>query len=156
MRKRIKIGDIVAIPLPSGGYGYAQYIFLDKKKGPLIQVYDLITEQIADLPEIAEAEPLFGPVITGISAAVRNGRWEILGNTNVEYFRYKNFIAPVYNGKLRIVSKWFLWDGENFIDLGTKLPMKYRGLEQLVVWDPEDVAYRIETGENHLDFRLDL
>jgi hypothetical protein len=156
MAKRPKIGDVVTIPLPGGQYGYGQYVFWDEKNGPLIQVYDLVTETPIDSEQLNQVPPRFPPVFTGLFAAVRTGLWTVIGNLPVHQFEYPKFISGFYDDKSGVVRQWFLWDGQRYIRLGRRLPETYRHLEQLVGWDPHDVAQRIETGTTPLDFILDL
>jgi len=155
-RVRLKVGDIFEIPLSDGRKACGQYVFADPKWGPMIQVFDLITEQRIRVEQLRKARPLFRPVITGLRAAVRERYWSIIGHLSVGGFTYPKFISPLIDHKTETLRTWYLWDGEEFLQLGRKLPEEYRHLEQLVVWDPHDVTHRIETGENPLDYRLDL
>jgi hypothetical protein len=155
-RKGLRIGDVFEIPLANGQKVYGQYVYWDRRMGPLVQILDIRTDRDATLEEISNSGPLFPPVITGVFAAVRTGMWSVIGNLPVEGFVYPSFIAPVYDSKTRKVHMWYLWDGKKYRRLGEKLPDRYKRLEQLVVWSPHDVVHRIETGENDLDFRLEL
>jgi hypothetical protein len=152
--KRVRVGDVFEIPLPDGRKAYGQYVYRDERKGTLIQVFDLVVQHEASLEEISNAGPLFPPVFTGLFAAIRTGLWRIVGHVEVEEFVYPEFISPLYDSKIGRVRRWYLWDGENYHDLGRQLPHELRNLEQLVVWDPNDVVHRVATGENPLDFRL--
>ena len=153
-RKRIRVGDIFEIPLSDGRKAYGQYVFRDKKMGPLIQVFDLITEEEAQphqlIDQLGNAKPLFPPVITGLFAAIRTGLWKIIGHMPVGEFVYPKFISTLHEN-YRQVGFWHLRDGENSIRLGRELPDEYKQLEFLVVWDPNDIPHRIETGENPYD-----
>ncbi len=153
--RRPRVGDVVEIPLPSGRKAYAQYVFQDHENGPLIQVFDLVSEHSVQIDAIRQAKPLFPPVITGLFGAVRTGLWKVVGRLPVDDFAYPRFLWPLYDDKVDKVVAWNLWDGQKRIPIGRKLPRQYRELEQLVVWAPEDVAERIESGENPLDFILD-
>ncbi len=154
-RTSLKIGDILEIPLSDGRRAYAQYVWRDKLMGPMIRVFDVITEERVDIDVLRGASLLFPPVFTGLYAAVRTGLWQIIGRLPVDDFTYPKFIWPLYDDKVDKVRNWALWDGEKEIHIGRKLPNRYRGLEQLVGWAPQDVAERIETGQNPLDFILD-
>ena len=150
-QKRVRVGDVFEIPLSDGRKAYGQYVFRDKKMGPLVQVFDLITE--GDLPpeEVLErlksAKPLFPPVITGVFAAVRTGLWKVIGRLPIREFTYPKFVSTFYDQKTGKARIWFLYDGEKDIRIGPELPEEYKQLEFLMVWSPYDVMYRIETGE---------
>ena len=153
-QKRVKIGDVIEIPLPDGRKAYGQYVFRDEKAGPLIQVFDLIVKDKASLAQIRYAKPLFPPIVTGLDAAIRAGLWRIVGNMAVENFVYPKFIDPLYDSKADKVRTWYLWDGKKYHNLGRQLPNEYKHLEQLVGWDPNNIAKRIITGENPYDYIL--
>jgi len=150
-RKRVKVGDIFEIPLSDGRIAYGQYVFFDTENGPLIRVFDLITEKKLQSEQLLEAlkdaAPLFPPVFTGLFAAVRTGLWNVIGHTAVEEFVYPGFVSVMHEG-YRPVSFWYIWDGEKWIQVGSKLPDQYKSLEFLAGWSPHDVAHRIETGQN--------
>jgi len=154
-RTRIRIGDIFEIPLSDGRKAFGQYVFRDEKNGPLIQVFDLVTEDEIQLGQLNEISPLFPPVFTGLFAAIRTGLWKVIGHMPVEGFVYPKFISPLFDSKAGEARTWYLWNGKEYIRLGRKLPEEYKQLEQLVGWDPHDIAHRIETGENSLDYRLE-
>jgi hypothetical protein len=146
-RQGVKVGDVFEIPLSDGRKAYGQYVFLDQKMGPLVQIFDLICEDEIQLDQLKEAKPLFPPVITGLLAAIRTGLWRVIGHMPVEGFVYPNFVSTFYNDKTGQAGVWFLWDGKKSKRIGDKLPEKCKQLEFLVVWDPHDVVHRIETGE---------
>lgn len=150
-RKRIRVGDIFEIPLSGGRKAYGQYVFKDKEMGPLIQVFDLITEEEIQpdqlIDQLGNAKPLFPPVITGLFAAIRTGLWKVMGHMSIGQFVYPKFISALHENYKQI-GFWYLWDGEKSIRLGRELPDEHKQLEFLVVWDPHDIPHRIETGEN--------
>ena len=71
----IKVGDIIEIPLSDGRKAYGSYIYKDKM-GPMIQVFDIITDQKIVPERLMEAKPLFRPIITGLFTAIRTGLWK--------------------------------------------------------------------------------
>lgn len=150
-QKRIKVGDIFEIPLSNDRRAYGQYMFKDQKMGPLIQIFDLITEEEIGLDQLKDVQPLFPPVITGLFVAVRTGLWKIIGHIPIAKFVYPKFISTLYNEKTGAIGIWYLWDGERSVRLGHELLDEYKHLEFLVVWDPHDIAYRIETGKDPYD-----
>jgi len=150
-RTRVQVGDIFEIPLSNGRKAYGQYVFKDRKMGPLIRVFALITQGdvgIAELmAKLKDADLLFGPVFTGLFAAVRTDLWKVIGHFPVQEFTYPGFLS-VLDEEYKPISHWYLWDGETSRTLGQVLPDEYKHLELLVGWSPHDIAHRIETGEN--------
>jgi hypothetical protein len=70
-----------------------------------------------------------------------------VGNQPVSNFAYPGFVSTFYNQSTGEASTWYLWNGNESIRLGRRLPDKYKKKEYLTVWSPYDVAERIETGE---------
>jgi hypothetical protein len=149
----VKVGDVFEIPLSDGRFAYGQYVFKDRKMGPIIQIFDLISEGRIGIEQLETAHHLFPPIITGLFAAIRTGMWSIIGRKAVESFTYPNFVSTFFDDKAGKARIWFLWDGEKSVPLGTQLPDKYKKLEYLLVWNPPDVVRRIETGEYVFPFR---
>jgi hypothetical protein len=150
-RKKIKIGDVFEISLSDGCIAYGQYVFKDQKMGPLVQIFDVITKDKIEITNLKNAKLLFPPVITGVFAAIKSEFWKVVGHLPVENFVYPKFISAHYNEKTWVAHNWFLWDGEKYTRLGSKLPVEYSKLEYLLVWDPRNLVHRIETGENPYD-----
>jgi hypothetical protein len=147
-KTKIKAGDIFEIPLSNGQRAFGQYVFFDKKMGPLVQIFDLIRKEDVYIDELKHAQLLFPPIITGLMAAINTGLWRVVGHFPVERFVYPGFVSTFYDDKTGKIGIWYLWDGEKSIRIGRELPEEYKKLEFLCVWDPHDVAHRIETGEN--------
>lgn len=150
-RKKIKIGDIFRIPLSNDNYAFGQYVFWDNEMGPLVQIFDLITNKEIEVDRLKNTQLLFPPVITGLFTAIRSGLWMIIGHLPITEFVYPNFVSAHYNEKTFVAHAWFLWDGEKYIPLGSDLPLEYHDLEYLVVWGADNLIRRIETGENFYD-----
>lgn len=150
-KQRVRVGDIFQIPLSDGRMAYGQYVYRDKKHGPIIRIFDVITEDDVDFDTIRDrlvrAQLLFPPVITGVYAAVKTGLWKVIGRLPVDDFEYPKFIN-VLDENYHPISDWFLITKDKTIRLGKRLPSKYKNLEILAVWSPYDVVHRIETGEN--------
>ena len=146
MKKKPKIGDIFEIPLSDGRRAYGQYLHYSKM-GPIVRVFDLISEGDVTIEQIVTSQPLFPPVITGLFAAIKNKLWKIIGYRPVMNFVHSKFVSTLYNQQTGKAGIWFLWDGGRDIKIGSTLPSEYRGLEFLVVWNPQDIVDRIETGE---------
>jgi hypothetical protein len=146
-RVKLRVGDILGIPLSDGRTAFGQYMHWDKKMGPLVQIFDLVTVHEIQPEQLENAEPLFPPIFTGLFAAVRTGFWKVIGHRNIVDFIYPEFVSTFYDEKTGKARLWFLWDGEHSTRIGYKLPPEYKQLEYLVVWDPHDIVARIETGE---------
>jgi hypothetical protein len=146
-RSKLKVGSIFEIPLSDGRRTFGQYVFRDKNNGPLIQVFDYFDSSNVDAEQIARSKPLFPPIVTGLFAAIRTGMWNIVGFVPVTNFVYPRFISTLW-GRDGKASKWFLWNGDEWIDLGDELLEEYKNLEFLIVYSPIDVVKRIETGVN--------
>jgi len=143
----IKIGDIFQIPIAGNRIAYGQYVFRDPKMGPLIQVLNRITDGRIEVTDLKHAQPLFPPVITGLYGAIHTGLWTIIGYLPVKGFTYPNFISTTFDLRTGHIGTWYIWDGHHSIRIGTHLPEKNKQLEFLVVWAPQDIAIRIETGQ---------
>ena len=150
-KQRVRVGDVFQIPLSDGRIAYGQYVYRDRRNGPIIRVYNFISENELSFAEVQKqlqkAKLLFPPVITGVFAAVRSGLWKVLGRLPVNDFEYPNFIN-VFDENYQPKSYWFLVTEEKDVLLGKRLPEEYKNLEMLTVWSPYDVMHRIETGEN--------
>ncbi len=73
MRKKHKVGDIVAIPLPNGKYAFGK-LHNDSSIG----VYSVIAKSIPSIEEI-EKHPIV--MYSGVfDTDIVNGEWEIIGN----------------------------------------------------------------------------
>jgi hypothetical protein len=143
-----RVGDIIKIPLTNERYAYGQYVFKDPKNGPLLKIFNLITDKAeVNFDELTELDSLFPPIITGISRAVSVGMWQVVGKRPITNFVYPQFISSLWDNKTNRVINWFLWDGREYIKIGGELPEEYKKLEYLIVWSPYDVVHRIETGE---------
>lgn len=145
-RARLKVGDILEIPLSDDRRAFGQYVYCDKM-GPLLQVFELIATQEVQLDQLEDVRPLFPPIYTGLFVAVRVGMWKIIGNLDMKNFIHPKFVSTFYDQKTGKARTWFVWDGEKSTRIGHELPLDYKRLEYLVVWDPHDVVERIETGK---------
>jgi hypothetical protein len=141
---RPEIGDVLEMRLGDGRYAYAQYVFWDERKGPLVQVFSRVTEQQAAVDELRGTEPMFPPVLVGLWHAVRTGRWKVVGSLPVENFRYPLFRTGIPNKDGR-VDVWWLRDGTTETRIGA-LPEEYRALELLMGWSPLLLEERIQAG----------
>lgn len=113
---RLRLGDIVEIPLSTGQRAFCQYVYRDKM-GPIIRVFDVIVAQGDEIAieRFEDANLLFRPVITGLTAAVRTGLWKVIGRLSVSDFQYPNFISALYNPETGKYGNWYLWNGSEDI-----------------------------------------
>jgi len=153
MAPKIKVGDIFEIPLSDGRSAYGQYIFRDSKMGPIIQIFNRISESHIEIEDLRYSKLLFPPVITGLYGAIRTGLWTIIGYLPVKEFIYPNFISTTFDLRSGHIGTWYLWDGQRSRQIGSHLPEKYKQLEFLVGWAPQDVVIRIETGQLQEPYR---
>lgn len=143
----IKIGDLFEIPLSGNRIAIGHYVFYDHKNGPLIQIFDYFADAgKANLADAVLKSYLFPPVITGLKAAIRAGIWQVVGKKPVIDFVYPKFISPVWADKTGVVINWFLYDGQSWFKLGPILPVENKELELLIVWHPNHIVDRLETG----------
>ena len=131
---------------------YGQYVYLDKRYGLLVQIYDLITKDEVTIDQILKASLLFPLIIVGLKAAIREGIWKVIGNATTNNFRYPLFKSTVLGNLFPKPKMWYLWDGSELVRVGYQLPEEYNELEYLVVWTPD--AYR--NRRNPLDTWIDL
>jgi hypothetical protein len=149
-RKKIKVGDIFEIPLSNDRKAVGQFVYDDKRVGPIVQIFDYFVEisQDIEIGQLEKSKLLFPPVVVGLLAAIRSGSWSIIGNMPPINFSYPKFLSFWSNIEPGSVNMWFLWDGKQYTRLGKKLPKEFRNLELVGAWSPNDLSRRIETGEN--------
>jgi hypothetical protein len=143
----VTLGDILEIPLTDGRKAFGRYVDEVPTLGPLLQVFDLITDEPIEVAHLLEAGLLFPPVLAAFPAAVERGEWKVIGSLPVDGSSRPKFVSARYNEKTGRPAMWFLWDGEDGVPLGEVLPEQHRGLEYRVVWSPADIVERIETGK---------
>ncbi len=146
-----RVGDCYLIHLPSGRKAYAQYVHRHPEYGPMVRVFDIVTDREVGLEELASAGELFPPVFVALERALRDGAWERIGSLPVTDFVFPKFRRALVNGP-GVYHNWRIWDGEKDTYVGD-LPPEYRGLEMLSIWGYEILAKRIDTGEN-IDHQL--
>jgi len=148
-KPRLRVGSVLEIPLSTGKKIYGRYLHRDPKQGQILQVYNHILEADDDiqLDVLESAGDFFKPIFVGISGAVRSGLWKIIGFIPVKNFSYPGFLGAHWSGNPPVVYRWYFWDGEKYIELGQKLPDKYKKYEYIGGYAPQDVTKRIETGE---------
>jgi hypothetical protein len=121
MSKRPKIGDIVEIPLPDSGTGYAQYTHKHKQYGALLRVLK-VREKVVDIKELSNAHLQFTTFFP-LSAAVNREIVRVAGNLPIkdELKKFPVFRTGVPN-QSGVVETWWLWDGESEERIGKLSP----------------------------------
>jgi len=144
---RCKVGDIYCIPLSNNRCAICQYVY-DDRTGPMIRVLKQIfrKDQEINLNDLNPEELLFPPIITGLGAAINKMGWKRIGFLPIESFEYPCFVTAYYDFLSGKARRWFLWKENHEVELGNELPRKYIDCEYMMVWSPQDVVKRIETG----------
>jgi Immunity protein 26 len=136
-RHRARAGDFVAVPLPSGGYGYGRVL------NKLMAFYDLKTNEVTDINEVSKHGVIFKTAVH--VSAFSGGSWPVIGSRPLEL----EFLEP---------TKFFRKDpaGAEFLIYVSKPtpPHSYEeycataeeciGLEPLLVWEPNQISQRLE------------
>src|SRR5260221_13545948 len=101
MKRRpiIKIGDIFEIPLSDGKRAYGQYVYYDKRYGPIVRIFNYFRDKdtLPDIDELMNAPLLFPPLIMGIFATIRESIWKVIGNRKVSDFKYPGFLEAMWD-----------------------------------------------------------
>ncbi|MBT2740712.1 Imm26 family immunity protein [Bacillus sp. ISL-77] len=128
-RKRIKIGDVYAIPLPNGKYAFGR-IFKDAGIG----IYKYIGESIEDIPKVEEYQFIVGVY----EYVLKSGDWTVVEyrpfKSDDEAFPPPSCIIDSISGEYSIYHK-----GE--IRSATKLECEK--LEVAAVWADNHIIDRI-------------
>lgn len=140
MRKPpVEIGDLFKIPLDDGRKAFGQYIYQDKRYGPIIRIFDLILDvkEKIDVMDIAKSRLLFPPIfIVGLYPVFRNGNWKVVGTTPVDNFTYPGFLSTAIDYRNKKHGFWFLIDENSSTKLGYELPKQYKKMEFLALYPP--------------------
>jgi hypothetical protein len=182
--QRLKIGDIIEVPLLDGEKGFIQYLFNDKW-GNLIGIFDftLPLNRDVDIEQFSNKPFKFFPILTRIREGFvlsktaerieelkkyhiephaifneiltnpnRDFNWKIVGNKPVTDFIYPNFIWKEGGRSAKNTpTRWYLYTGEKNIELGKKLPEKYKSLEYMTSFPATSIINLIQN--NHDDGR---
>ena len=121
MSKRPKLGDIVEIPLPENGTGYAQYTHKHKRYGALLRVFQ-IRQKVKDIAELSNAPHQFTTFFP-LGTAMNQGIVSTVGNLPIkdEFKAFPIFRVGIAN-QSGIVDVWWLWDGEKEERIGKLSP----------------------------------
>lgn len=131
-RQRVRIGDVVAIPLPDGWFGYGR-VYRDAAIG----VYDLTTPEVVDVSKVVSRPMAFW---TGcFSTAMASGQWRVIGGDAFrnaeEAWPPPNYIQDIVSpGRFEIYHK-----GE----IRPATEDEVQGMEEAKVLKPGEVVVRI-------------
>ncbi len=153
MSKRIKIGDIVEVPLKNGRKTYIQYV--DENNGSIVKTFNYAVNAYDELnlDNLRLSDQLFPPIHVGLKDPIKSHQWKIVANLPVEKYQYKGFLSwhpelsKSKNEPVKIKS-WFLWTGKEYKPLGKVLPMKYMNFESDGVYSADMFLDKIETGRD--------
>jgi hypothetical protein len=129
-QKRI-VGDILAIDLQDGTYGFAKVL-----QNPLFGFYNLRSSTLPDAIEIIKHPLLFK--IWVMKYAVNSGRWKRIGKSNLTKSELEN--PAFFKQDTLDPSKLFIYSD------GKDIPANMEdivSLECAAVWDPEHVEDRL-------------
>ncbi|WP_349408766.1 Imm26 family immunity protein [Pseudalkalibacillus sp. SCS-8] len=128
-RKRIKIGDVYAIPLPNGKYAFGR-IFKDAGIG----IYNYIGDNIEDIPKVEEYQFIVGVY----DYVLKSGDWAVVGNrpfkSDDEAYPPPSCIIDSISGEYSIYHK-----GET----RSATKSECEGLEVAAVWGDNHIIDRI-------------
>lgn len=143
----IRVGDIFEIQIAHRRFVYGQYVH-KSELGPMVVIYDMFfDEPIVDVNLLKNSKLLFPPVLTGLNAAIKSRLWKRVGRIDVLDYSDTKFISAWWDDKTGKVHHWSLWDGKQFVRIGSLLPDEYKNLEFCIVWDPQNLMKRIISKE---------
>lgn len=114
--KRVKVGDVAVLGQFNERLVIAHYLLADPRHGPFVQLYQCDPGWTIEMG-LERCEPLWAPVLVGIVAAVKAGRWKVLGNIAPGPFVWGKYL--MYGGK----TNWWVFDGKREKRLGEEVPL---------------------------------
>ena len=175
---RIRVGDIIEIPLPGNKKAFAHYLHKDSW-GNIIGVFDYIvpSEKNISVESLQGKQFLFPPIIARINSGMdlseiannleefnkkgvalspsllslfkevgRDFNWKKIGTLPVVNFTYPNYIwKKGGREKINYITHWYLYDGNNDTEIGTRLLNEYKKLEYMASYSADAVVERIMT-----------
>jgi hypothetical protein len=149
LAKRIRVGDVVEVAT-SNGLAYAQVSHIHREErsayGPLLRVLPgFFLKRPAQLAELVSQDATV-LMFCALSAAVRNGICEIVGNVPVPE-KYREF--PVFrttDDPARIAGNWAFWDGKKEWFVGKEITPEQRRMPFRSICDGVLFRERIEQG----------
>lgn len=141
---RLKKFDIIEVPLDNNKKVFIQYLENDKW-GKLIAVFNYFVSG-ADQIKISDLHGkkwLFPPIIVRInSKTLEQNNWKIIGNLPQDNFVFPSFVSANIDASGR-VEKWFIYDGKDYEDVGSKLSNDQKQLEFYSSYHPSAILKRI-------------
>jgi hypothetical protein len=149
-RKRLRLGDVLEIPLSRKRYAYVQYVFYHRDPpvwGYLIRVlpgtYSRRPAEFRPLVDGPERFVAFCPIGVGL----RLGGWKIVANEPVPDRFEKLPLFKAHNRDYHTgYTTWFLRDGPEAKQIGDQLPEEYWDLPNLELVSHDLLVERIERG----------
>jgi hypothetical protein len=129
---RRNVGDVVAIPLGDGTYGFGRVLL-----EPLMAFYDLKEGNIPDLEKIIAAPTAF--VVYVMNHAVTDGSWPVVGSASLDE---NLLVEPLFFKKDRISQRLSIYRDST----GEETPATPEQCEQLecaAVWEPAHIIDRL-------------
>lgn len=128
-RKKVKIGDVFAIPLPNGKFGFGR-IYRDASIG----IYNHIGIDVTDLPQKEEYQFVVGVY----EDVLKSGNWELVDTR--PFKNEEEEWPPPYSIKDPITGKYSIYHkGEDRIST----EQECKGLEVAAVWEADHIIDRI-------------
>ncbi|WP_434049765.1 hypothetical protein [Marinobacter salarius] len=144
MAKRIKIGDIVEIPVENG-YAYAQYTHKNSEFGALLRVFSGVYPSRPSEPGALMDGNLQFSIFCLLQTSVNQGLLSIVGNASIAEPNqsFPLFRAGFVDPATRKVSKWWLWDGVEEWPVG-KLTADQKKFPFREIANPAMIIYRVD------------
>ena len=134
---KIKLGDVIRMPIGDDRYAYARYIWFEKQfLGHLIEVSAVVSKTPREASEIGDFSiRLFPPVFVWIDEGLKYLDWKIIGNIPIVNFTHPIFAKgsdlPGHEGPRRSIL--FLYQGEEHRHVTTADENMLPDLENLMV-----------------------
>ena len=131
-RIRRKLGDVIAVPLRDGLFGYGRVL-----REPLIAFYNLQSSEPLPLEKIVLAPVAF--VLFVMNSAIIDGDWSVLGNIPLSADLLQE---PLFFKKDSITGALSTYRDST----GEETPAtreQCKGLECAAVWEPNHIADRL-------------
>ncbi|RQO64361.1 hypothetical protein DBR43_33045 [Pedobacter sp. KBW06] len=132
-KQRRAIGDFLKINLSNGKIGYARVL-----KMASVAIYDFMTNDVADVSEIAQREVLF--IVAVYDDVITSGRWQKIGKLPLED-KFEQLPVKFIQDALD-PNSFELYD-PNSGKIEKTQKNKCIGLERASVWEGEHVEERI-------------
>lgn len=145
MPTKIKIGDVIEIPV-KGGFAYAQYTHRHDKYGSLLLVLPTIHKEQATDFSFLENEQESYYTFFPLGPAVNQGLFKVVTNQLIPAYaeQFPLFKTGTPNGEGHI-EVWWLWNGSKEWKVGN-LTEDQKKLSLRGIWNDTLLVQRIESG----------